>query len=276
MRSACTNKLYKLALLLLCVSQLPAETLNSILARSLANTHGSAIVLDWNTGLPIASAGPEVRDSPGSTLKPLFLEYALDQHIVSAETTVYCRRNLRIGNRQLPCSHPPDEPALDAQDALAESCNTWFAEMAKRFSGPQLDKALKQAHLQHLPMESTTLEQRQLAVLGLYGVSASPLELARAYRSLLLYAPQSGPVIRGLKSSVDYGMANPAHVQGITILGKTGTAGNDADPHSHGWFAGAVPGQFVLVIYVPDGSGGNAAALAARFLSAAAVNRHAR
>lgn len=189
---------------------------------------------------------------------------------MSAGTVVYCRRTLRIAGRPLPCSHPEDRPALNAEEALAESCNTWFAEMGKRFTGPELDKALAEAHLPHAPMQSASVVQRQLAVLGLYGAAVSPAELAQAYRELLLHAPQDGPVLRGLKDSVDYGMADQARVPGMTVLGKTGTA-NDVDgAPSHGWFAGGVRGKIVLAIYVPRGSGADAASLAAKLLSSGA------
>jgi cell division protein FtsI/penicillin-binding protein 2 len=114
------------------------------------------------------------------------------------------------------------------------------------------------------------VEQRQLAVLGLVGVTASPLELARAYRDLLMRAPPTGAVAHGLEDSVRYGMANPAAVAGVTILGKTGTASDFGEAWTHGWFAGALPGRFVIVVYVPHGDGADAARLAQRFFRAVA------
>ena len=104
-------------------------------------------------------------------------------------------------------------------------------------------------------MNAADVEQRQLAVLGLAGVSVSPLELARAYRAMLQRMPSDGPVARGLEGSVRYGMANPAAVPGLTILGKTGTASEPGESWTHGWFAGAIPGRFLIVVYVPHGDG---------------------
>jgi hypothetical protein len=114
-------------------------------------------------------------------------------------------------------------------------------------------------------MSDATVEQRQLAVLGLNSVTVTPLELAQAYRELLTRIPPDGVVVRGLKESVDYGMANPAAVAGQIILGKTGTASNPGEAWTHGWFAGAISGRYVLVIYVPHGDGGTAARLAQSF-----------
>ena len=244
-----------------------AQTIAAALAQILRGTQATAVVLDAKTGAVLASAGTPRRGAPGSTLKPLLLQYALDHSLVRPETEVYCRRNLHIGNRALPCSHPPNQPIFTAESALAQSCNTWFAEMARRFTGPQLESALQSTNLPHAPMNSADVAQRQLAVLGLTGVTASPLELARAYRDLLAHMPPDGPVARGLKGSVDYGMANHAAVPGLTILGKTGTASNPGDSWTHGWFAGAIPGRLVLVVYVPNSDGGVAARLAQKFFT---------
>jgi cell division protein FtsI/penicillin-binding protein 2 len=246
------------------------------LQRALKGTQASAVVLDQATGAVLAQAGRQRSALLGSAIKPLLLEYALEHGVVRADTEVYCRRNLNIGGRALPCTHPADQPVFTAERALAESCNTWFAEMGRRFTGEQLDAALRQADLPHRAMAGAGLEQRQLAVLGLWGVTASPLQLAHAYRELLARAPADGVVQRGLRGSVSYGMSRPAAVPGITILGKTGTASDPGEAWTHGWFAGAIPERLVLVVYVPHGDGGTAAGLAQRFLANFAPGRAVR
>ncbi len=247
-----------------CVSAC-ASPVADALAKALRGTQASGVVVDMKTGMVIAWEGMSRRGAPGSTLKPLLLEYALEHGIVRPEIEVYCHRNLHIGGRALACTHPADHPVFTAESALAESCNTWFAEMARRFSGPELEAAMQATHLPHKPMAAANVEDRELAVLGLVGVSTSPIELARAYRDLLDLAPAEGPVARGLEGSVNYGMASPAAVSGVTILGKTGTASEAGEPWTHGWFAGAMPGRFVVVVYVPHGDGGTAARLAHTF-----------
>ena len=238
------------------------------LAQALHGTQASAVVLDPRTGAALASVGKLRRGSPGSTIKPLLLEYALEHGIVSAGMEVYCRRDLHVSGRALPCTHPPDQPVFTAESALAESCNAWFAEMARRFPSPALELALDEYHLEHPPLRMANVEQRQLAVLGLAGVSVSPMELAQAYRDLLQRMPPNGPVARGLQDSVAYGMANPAAVPGMAILGKTGTASERGEAWTHGWFAGAIPGRFLIVVYVPHDDGGTAARLAQKFFQA--------
>jgi cell division protein FtsI/penicillin-binding protein 2 len=241
---------------------------------ALKGTQASGVVLDTRSGKLLARVGQESTGTPGSVIKPLLLEYALDHGLVRPETQVYCRRNLRIGDRALPCTHPADQTVFTAETALAESCNTWFAEMARRFSGQQLEAALRASYLTHTPMDDATLEQRQLAVLGLRGVTTSTLQLAQSYRLLLRNLPTAGPVALGLRNSVAYGMANPAAVpgvEGVEILGKTGTASNPGEAWTHGWFAGALPGRFVVVVYVPRGDGGTAARLGQKFFLAMTV-----
>jgi membrane peptidoglycan carboxypeptidase len=256
------------ALPLLWFPQAHASSVGVALSQAIAGTQATAVVVDLRTGAVLTSAGIPRSGVPGSAIKPLLLSYALEHGIVRSETEVYCRRNLHIGDRALPCTHPANLPVFTAETALAESCNTWFAEMASRFSGPQLEAALQATHLPHSPAGKDTVEQRQLAVLGLTGVSTTPLELARAYRDLLEHMPAQGPVARGLKDSVDYGMANPAAVPGVTILGKTGTASDRGEAWTHGWFAGAIPGRFVVVVFVPHGDGGTASQLARKFFAA--------
>lgn len=267
------RKCFRLRLCLLgfwLMALLPANgtdrTVQADLVRALRGTQASSVVLDWKTGAVLAAVGTEARALPGSAVKPLLMEYALEHGVVQPETTVYCRRSLHVAGRNLACTHPPTQPMLDAESALAESCNTWFAEMARRMTDAQLEDALRSAHLRHDAMDNVDADGRVLAVLGLQGVSTTPEELARSYRELLLRAPVNGVVARGLEGSVKYGMANPARVPGVTVLGKTGTASEPGEAWTHGWFAGAVPRKLVVVVYVPHGDGGTAAELAAKFL----------
>ena len=205
---------------------------------------------------------------PGSAIKPLLLAYALDHGIVHAGTEVYCRRDLHLAGRALPCTHPADRPVFTAERALAESCNTWFADLGKRFTGTELEAALKHWHVPHPSLSSAGPEQRQLVVLGLKDMTLSPLQMAGAYRSMLSQLTPGSVVLRGLRGSVDYGMAHASAIAGVNILGKTGTASNPGESWTHGWFAGAIPGQMVVVIYVPHGDGGTAAGIARIFLAA--------
>ncbi len=245
-----------------------AALTQAALALTLQGTHASGAVLRWSDGALLASVGPEQAATPGSTIKPLLLSWALQHGVVKASNTAYCRRSLRVGGQLLACTHPPDQTVFTAQTALAESCNTYFAELGLRLRGDQIEAALRASHLPHGDATNDTPEQRELTALGLRGVTATPVQMARAYRDLLRTEDARGAVVRGLADAVQFGMADPARVPGLDLLGKTGTASNDNERWTHGWFAGALPGRLVVVIYLPRGSGGAAAGLAAAFFRA--------
>ncbi len=238
------------------------------LAEALGNTPAIATILHQQSGSVLARHG-DVRQagSPGSVLKPLLLFEALRQNIVARTTTVFCRRDLHIGDRSYPCTHPQSNVSFDAEDALAYSCNTWFASLALRFPPPGLVESLRSFHL-HTLITPRSPQQGQLLALGLAGVTTSPSELAAAYRILAnqLDHPFAKPVADGLRDSVSFGMAHNADAPGINISGKTGTADNQPrQPWSHGWFAGFATVRrtpLVISLFLPQGNGADAARLA--------------
>lgn len=131
--------------------------------------------------------------------------------------------------------------------------------------GTELEAALYATGLPHVDATSDTQEQRELTMLGLRSVTGTPMQLASAYRMIMRSEPRDSPVLLGLADSVNFGMANLARVEGAEILGKTGTASALPGGQTHGWFAGGLPGSLVLVVYVPQGNGGDAATLAGAF-----------
>jgi stage II sporulation protein D len=226
------------------------------------------VVLDVKSGRVLAevktvSSRPS---APGSILKPLFLAGALKQHEVLAQTTVFCRRNLQIveGGQtwSLPCTHPQTEVAFAAQEALAYSCNEYFAALADRIPSTQVSAILEHYALPPITTPLTR-EQKQLVVLGIRGIAVTPGQIAAAYRRLRLELDdeQLDAVRQGLRDSASFGMAHNVAVPGMEILGKTGTT------LQGGWFAGASH-ERVVAIYLPHGNGADAARLAQHFFLA--------
>ncbi len=255
------------------------------LHKALRGTSAVAVVLDEASGRLLATVNRHdaatVRSAPGSILKPLFLASALDNGAVTPDTTVYCRRELHILDHNLACSHPQNNVAFDAEDALAYSCNTYFAKLATHFSPPQATQVIRDYNLQLptglFPAEPaaglrtpSSLAETQLLVLGIAGVEVTPAQVVVAYRKLALKLNDAKlkPVLHGLQNSVNYGVAHNASVAGMNIVGKTGTASDRPHSWTHGWFAGisGLPGsEIVIVIYVPRGNGADAARFAQRF-----------
>ena len=272
-------------LLLLSPFTLAAQTTAQVaLSSALRATPAVGVVLNVKSGRLVAAVkAPEarrLRSAPGSILKPLFLTAALEQQEVLPQTTVFCRRDLHIreGNREwnLACTHPQSDVAFTAKEALAYSCNQYFAELADRIPPRQASAILESYGL--APTTPTSQQQKELLVLGVAGVTVSPTQMAIAYRKLALVladdrAPAALDAVReGLKDSVSYGMAHNAAVPEMEIAGKTGTASDPGQLWSHGWFAGTVylgHEEYVVVIYLPHGNGADAAGLAQHFFLAA-------
>jgi stage II sporulation protein D len=254
------------------------------LSSALQNSPAIGLVLDVKTGRRVAMVKPaeadRVRSAPGSILKPLFLSATLQHQQLQPQTTVFCRRDLRITadsrDWNLACTHPQSDIAFAAQDALAYSCNRYFATLADRIAPGQAMAILEHYGLGQARTPESR-EQKELLVLGLAGIEVSPVQIATAYRKLALELRDTrspgvlDAVREGLRNSVRYGMAHNAAVPGMEIAGKTGTASDTAQGTSHGWFAGI--GSFgreevVIVIYLPQGNGADAARLAQHFFLA--------
>ena len=248
------------------------------------------LVLEIGSGRLLASAhlaeAGRTLATPGSTLKPLILYFALASGHWDPEHRVACNGKMHLGRHQLNCSHPPMDP-MNAAQALTWSCNAYFAELAGRLAPDELRHALSARGLLAAtgltPQESVaefreprTREQVQLAALGVEGIRVTLPELAEAYRSLAieLAAHQetiaAKTVAAGLTDSASFGMAGAASLGGIPIAGKTGTASAEGGGATHGWFVGLAPAespQVVVAVYLPTGRGSDAAQVAANLLA---------
>jgi len=224
--------------------------------------------------------------TPGSTLKPLILYFALASGRWNPEHRIACSRQMRIGSHQLNCSHPVVDP-MNAQQALTWSCNSYFAELAGTLSPKELRQALSERGLLAATgltrqeevaafREPRTREQMELAALGVEGIRVTLPELAEAYRSLAIELAAhretvaAKTVAAGLTDSASFGMAGAASLGGVPIAGKTGTASAESGGPTHGWFVGFAPAespQVVVAVYLPTGHGSDAAQIAAKLLA---------
>jgi cell division protein FtsI/penicillin-binding protein 2 len=189
--------------------------------------------------------------APGSTVKPLTLL------AMKLRGPLHCGRKLEISGHHLDCSHAPLAGQVDAETALAASCNCWFATRARTMDAALLHQALlrsaAEARLAH------SEDELVLQALGVEGVRFAPMTLAQAY--LGLATSSDAAVRRGMERAVLEGTAQLAALEGMSIAGKTGTSKEGA------WFAGFAPAanpQVVVTAYVAGGRGGADAAPAAR------------
>jgi penicillin-binding protein 2 len=227
------------------------------------------------------------RAAPGSAIKPLTLLALLHSGNFDPQHRILCRRTLLLGGHRLNCTHPESPTPFDAAEALAYSCNSYFAAAALRLTDGELHQEFEGAGLTSetglASKEATgrmsraaSAEQLQLQALGAQGIEVTPLELVNAYRGLAQHRKGNrdsalAVVYAGLEASTAYGMAHAAQPDGMAVAGKTGTAGSDTSPLTHGWFAGYAPAndpRIVLVVYLEHGRGMDAAGLARKIFTA--------
>jgi len=257
------------------------------------------VVVDVATGRLLAAShladAARTLAAPGSTLKPLALYGLVAAGRWDPSRRIACSRRLRIAGRSLACSHPASDP-MNAQQALAWSCNSYFAAVGAGLGPGELRRLLAPGGLlgqTGLAPDEAVAELREphsadeeaLTLLGVDGVRVTPLELAAGYRWLALQlAAHSGSaaaqvVQAGLADSASFGIAAAADAGGIPVAGKTGTANLGAGTASLGWFAGLVPAEepkAVVVVYLPAGHGASAAAVAADLIAHSPLRTGAR
>jgi cell division protein FtsI/penicillin-binding protein 2 len=253
--------------------------------RAMANQGGALVVIDVTSGGVLAAhrldlAG-HVLEAPGSTLKPIVLMALLESGKLDPKQVLACKHELRVGSVRMDCSHSALVVGLNAEDAIAYSCNSYLAQVAPRLSPLELVQAFERAGLNSptgllsgeavgrisQPADSVAL---QLEALGQSGIEVTPLELLQAYRKIAMRMRDGnigagGPVFAGLEESVAYGMASAANIHGLKIAGKTGTASSRTTARTHGFFVGYSPGEkpeIALVVFLERGRGLDAAAVA--------------
>ncbi|MGE5487059.1 MAG: SpoIID/LytB domain-containing protein [bacterium] len=252
---------------LLCLA---AAAFNPDLPRFMQGRTGAVVVLDARTGAVLAEhprgAARQTFARPGSVVKPFTLEALIRSGRFKPEASLSCPGRVRIGGHQLDCSHPAGTP-LDAEAALAYSCNHYFTTMARRLSPPELARALQPAGR---VTAAGTPDELALQAVGEARIEVTPYDLARAWRSLALRvarSPELKPVLLGLEGCVRYGTGRLAAVPGLEIAGKTGTGTAGNGGYTHAWFAGFAPSRdprIVVAVYLERGQGGADAAPVAR------------
>jgi len=254
---------------------------------------GTAVVAEVGSGRLLAhyrlDMAARTLAAPGSTVKPFTLAALLESGKLSAGTTLFCRRRVRLAGQELDCTHVETPEPLDPAAALAYSCNYFFAHFGRLLEPAALAEALRRAGLGGpsglVAREATGVvrvpsgvEETQLEALGHAGVETTPLALLAAYRQLALRRKQEGgggtlaPVFAGLEGATEYGTGQLARPEGLRVAGKTGTSRARAGNWTQGWFVGYAPAddpEIVLVVFIEHGRGGADAAPLAREIFAA-------
>jgi SpoIID/LytB domain protein len=210
--------------------------------------------------------------APGSVMKVITLAAALEHGAADADTRVLCRRTIDVDGRALQCVHPDFHRAIDPVEALAHSCNVYFATIARRLPRSALDAMLVRIGLSpsnpRIPLVTTAL--------GLDGVRATPRSLLDAFcrfadvgRADVHLKDETRRVLRlGLESAAKTGTAAAFAEAGYSGLAKTGTA-----PMPGGGYQGLVAAvvntdlpTHAIIVVAPGSTGAQAATLATEIL----------
>src|SRR5262249_42479609 len=100
------------------------------------NREGTVVAIDPRTGRLRAVVNSQLAFGaafpPGSTIKPFTTLAALRTHLINSESKTTCRKKYRHAEFEIACSHPTALPPLDPTEAIAYSCNFYFAKLGER------------------------------------------------------------------------------------------------------------------------------------------------
>jgi cell division protein FtsI/penicillin-binding protein 2 len=194
-----------------------SQAAQAVLDRNFVDKKLSYLLLDGSGGVLAERWPNETTISPGSLVKP-FLAIAYGEQHDGLFPTVRC-----LGTRSR-CWLPAGHGTLGLEEAIAQSCNAYFLQLAA-----QLDREAAARSFAHYGLSGPTAEAGSESLVGLGAAwKESPLVLARAYLTLAKeeqHATQ-GRIVAGMRDSASRGTARAvdAALGDEAALAKTGTA----------------------------------------------------
>lgn len=116
--------------------------------RALDGRDGAVIIMDAQTGRVRALVNPQLALGttmmPGSTLKPFTALAALRSGLIDADTRTVCPGRFTGRGFSVACVHDDHLPPFTPSQAIAYSCNYYFATLGERLGRDQLPTILRQ------------------------------------------------------------------------------------------------------------------------------------
>lgn len=120
--------------------------LQRFVSETMVDNEGTVILLDPQQGRIRAIFNPrlavEQAFPPGSAIKPFTALVALREGIIQPDTRRLCRRYYESENFQIECSHKQSSIPFNLEQAVAYSCNYYFANVAARVSAGAFNSTL--------------------------------------------------------------------------------------------------------------------------------------
>jgi stage II sporulation protein D len=235
------------------------------------------LLVDLHSGRAIAENHVAAIDTPvvpGSIIKVVTLVAALESQTIDETLRVSCPGRITVAGRTYRCVHPRLGRPLSAAEALAHSCNVFFATIAQRLPRTALDAWYVALNLPPAPSGSSTVE----AALGLASRAApralldAVVRVAGAGQPVAMQPATRAVVLEGLRGAARYGTASALGARGLDALAKTGTAPMGASAYQ-GLVVALTPAarpERAVVVLAPGAAGLDAAGIASAVLADAA------
>ena len=255
------------------------EALQRAAVAALGEREGALIVMDVQSGRLRAVVNPrlafEQTFPPGSAIKPFTALAAMRAGIIDRESRRQCAGKYTGDGFEIVCAHPQSNAPFSPMQALAYSCNDFFAHTGERLSESAFNAMLasfgfgKRTGMNAGNENEGRLPHGEWSVREALGESenllVTPIQMLAAYTALIngghLYQPgQSGAagftsheksrisiapahrtmLIEGMRGVVKYGTAAKADLSSLplSVFGKTGTSTASNGFRTNGWFVG--------------------------------------
>ncbi|HZS08894.1 MAG TPA: SpoIID/LytB domain-containing protein [Blastocatellia bacterium] len=260
---------------------------------ALGEREGTIIVMDPQSGRLRAVVNPrlafEQTFPPGSAIKPFTALAAMRAGMMDRESLRQCSGKYARDGFEIVCSHPKSNSPFSPVQALAFSCNDYFAHLGERLSEGAFNSTLaafgfgRRTGVNASSEAEGRLPQNEWGVRVALGESehllVTPIQLLVAYAALAngghLYRPrqdkaagftaqehsrisiapaQREVLIEGMRGAVRYGTAARADLDSLPlyVFGKTGTSTSSNGFRTNGWFLGFAADQSQTRLPAPD------------------------
>ncbi len=268
------------------------NALQKTATEALGDREGAVIVIDPQTGRLRAVVNPrlafEQTYPPGSAIKPFTALAAMRAGQLERESRHRCRGRYARENYEIVCSHPRSDAPFDLPQALAYSCNDYFASVGERLSEGMFNSTLNSFGFGARTGVDTSEAEGRLPR-GEWRVEAAlgdsdqllvtPIQLIAGFAALVngghLYRPQRSDnssflsqeaarlnippehravLIEGMRGAVKYGTASKAALSDLPgyVFGKTGTSTSSNGFRTQGWFVGFVADKGPVGVPKPE------------------------
>ena len=255
--------------------------LQEVAEAALGERDGAIVVIDVQTGRIRALVNPQLAfqqaSPPGSTIKPFTALAALHAGIIDEKSRTKCRERYRRAGVNAVCSHKRNLEPLNPTEAIAYSCNYYFATVGERLKEDDLTQTLsdfgfgRATGINHAEETAGVLLRSGWGPENAIGegrtLQVTPIQLLTAYAALAngghLLQPSMASdsdftahvrsevkiddgerkiILNGMRGAITFGTAEKANLNSLPayIIGKTGTSRPLQGFRFNGWFVGLV------------------------------------